>query len=68
LSFLPKEKIPELGSFLEEVLLGDGRTVWKKFFDKLGGYFNKLFGPDWMEKDQFFMDFKEEMLKQEAQR
>ena len=65
-TFLPKEKMSELRSFLEDVVLGEGKPVWKKFFDKLGGYFNKRFGPDWMEKDKFFKEFKEEVLKLES--
>ena len=63
-SFLPKEKISELKSFLEDVVLGGGKPIWQKLFDKLGSYFNKRFGPDWKEKDRFFKDFEEE-LKQD---
>jgi DNA-binding NtrC family response regulator len=61
LSFLPKEKIPELQSFLEDVVLGEGKPVWRKLFDKLGNYFDKRFGPDWKEKDRFFKEFEEEL-------
>jgi len=63
-SFLPKEKISELKSFLEDVVLGGGKPIWQKLFDKLGSYFNKRFGPDWKEKDRFFKNF-EEGFKQE---
>jgi hypothetical protein len=65
-TFLPKEKMSDLKAYLEDVVLGEGKPVWKKFFDKLGDYFIKHFGPDWVEKDRFFKEFKEEMLKQEA--
>jgi CheY-like chemotaxis protein len=65
-TFLPKEKMSELRPFLEDVVLGEGKPVWKKFFERLGSYFNKHFGPDWVEKDKFFKQFKEEVLKQEA--
>ena len=61
LSFLPKEKIPELQSFLEDVVLGGGKPVWRKLFDKLGNYFDKRFGPDWKEKDRFFKEFEKEL-------
>ncbi len=64
-SFLPKEKISELSSFLEDVVLGEGKPVWQKLFDRLGGYFNKRFGPDWKEKDRFFKEFIEELKKEE---
>jgi len=60
-SFLPKEKIPELRSFLEDVVIGGGKPVWRKLFDKLGSYFNKRFGPDWQEQDKFFKEFVEEL-------
>jgi CheY-like chemotaxis protein len=60
-SFLPKEKISELRSFLEDVVLGEGKPVWKKLFDKLGGYFEKRFGPDWKERDKFFQEFEEQL-------
>jgi CheY-like chemotaxis protein len=60
-SFLPKEKISDLSSFLEDVVLGEGKPVWQKLFDKLGGYFNKRFGPDWREKDRFFKEFEEKL-------
>jgi len=56
-SFLPKDRISDLEEFLEDVVLGGGKPVWQKLFDKLGGYFNKRFGPDWEEKDEFFKEF-----------
>ena len=60
-SFLPKEKIPELRSFLEDVVIGGGKPVWYKLFDKLGSYFKKRFGPDWQEQDRFFKEFVEQL-------
>ena len=62
-SFLPKEKIPELRSFLEDVVIGGGKPVWHKLFDNLGSYFKKRFGPDWQEQDKFFKEFVEELKK-----
>jgi len=61
ISFLPKEKISELTRFLEDVVTDGGKPVWQKLFDRLGGYFNKRFGPDWKEKDKFFKEFEEEL-------
>jgi CheY-like chemotaxis protein len=55
-SFLPKEKMPDLKSYLEDVVLGGGKPVWRKLFDRLGSYYNKRFGPDWREKDRFFKE------------
>ena len=62
-SFLPKDKIVELSSFLEDVVLGGGKPVWHKVFDTLGGYFKKRFGSDWEEKDRFFKEFEEDLTK-----
>lgn len=62
-SFLPKDKMGELKTFLEDVVLGEGKPVWQKFFEKLGSYFNKHFGPDWVERDRFFKEFREEVTK-----
>jgi CheY-like chemotaxis protein len=62
-SFLPKDKISELPSFIEDVVMGGGKPVWQKLFDKLGGYFNKRFGPDWKEQDKFFKEFEEELKR-----
>jgi DNA-binding NtrC family response regulator len=59
-SFLPKEKMSELTSFLEDVVFERGKPVWQKLFDRLGNYFNRRFGPDWKEKDKFFNEFEEE--------
>lgn len=64
-SFLPKEKITELRGFLEEAVLGEAKSPWLRFFDKLGGYFNKRFGPDWKERDRFFKEFEESLQKSE---
>lgn len=60
-SFVPNDEILELKTHLEDVVLGGGKPVWRKLFDRLGSYFDKHFGPDWKEKDKFFKDFEEEL-------
>jgi len=67
LSFLPKERITDLKEFLEDVVLGTGKPLWIKFFDKLGAYFNKRFGPDWKERDKFFKEFEASLKKSEGE-
>jgi DNA-binding response OmpR family regulator len=62
-TFLPKEKMSELSSYLEDVLTGGGKPIWQKLFDRMGGFFNKRFGPDWKEKDKFFEEFEEGLKK-----
>ncbi|MFC1891089.1 response regulator [Thermodesulfobacteriota bacterium] len=59
--FLPKEKMAELVDFLEEVVLNEGKPLWLKFFDHMGDYFNKRFGPDWKEKDRFIEEFEDSL-------
>lgn len=56
-SYLPKDKISEIRLFLEDVVLSEGNTVWKKLFERLGKYFNKKFGPGWEERDKFLKEF-----------
>jgi CheY-like chemotaxis protein len=62
-SFLPKESIPILKDFLEDVVLGARKSLWVKFFDRLGSYFDRRFGPDWKERDKFFKEFEESLRK-----
>jgi hypothetical protein len=57
-SFLPKEKIGELPNFLSEAVLTSGKHLWVRFFDRLGSYFDKRFGPDWKERDKYFQEFE----------
>lgn len=59
--FLPKETLPELRFFLEELVENKFIPSWMTFFERLGVYFNKYFGPNWKEKDQFFRDFEESL-------
>lgn len=67
ISFLPKEEMMHLREFLEEVVLNGGRSIWINLFDRFGNYFNKLFGPDWKEKDVFFKEFEESLRKSEEE-
>jgi CheY-like chemotaxis protein len=63
-SFLPKEKMSEIDDFIADVVLKDGQPVWEKLFDKLGGFFNKHFGPDWKERNKFFEEFEQSLRQQ----
>lgn len=60
-SFLPKDKLPELRSFITDVLTGGMNQAWKKLFDRLGTFFNRRFGADWRERDRFFREFEESL-------
>lgn len=62
-SFLPKEKMADLEEFLADVVLKGGQPVWAKLFEKLGGFFNKRFGPDWKQRNKFFEEFEQSIKR-----
>ncbi|MBW2481069.1 MAG: response regulator [Deltaproteobacteria bacterium] len=59
-SFLPKEMMAELDTYLADVITGSHKVVWQNLLEKLGDYFARQFGADWKEKDDFFRKFEEE--------
>ena len=64
-SFLPKEKIADLDEFIADVVLKGGQGAWVKLFDKLGGFFNQRFGPDWKQRNRFFEEFEQSLKREE---
>jgi CheY-like chemotaxis protein len=56
--FMPKETLPELRIFLEELVLNKFKPSWMNFFDRLSSYFVKYFGPRWKDKEKFSMKWK----------
>ena len=42
-SFLPKEMMVELDTYLADTVTGRKKTVWKNLLDKLSDYFNRQF-------------------------
>lgn len=55
-AYLPKEKMSEIVSFLEDVLTLENRPGWRRLFDKLGQFFNAEFGPEWQKDGREFWD------------
>ena len=55
-AFIPKEKMAEIVPFLEDVLTYEHRSGWKRVFQRLGGFFNKAFGPDWQKDEKSFWE------------
>jgi len=53
-AYLPKEKMFEIVTFLEDVLTLEHRPGWRRLFDRLGGFFNATFGPDWQKDEKDF--------------
>jgi DNA-binding response OmpR family regulator len=62
-SFLPKEKMSELDEFVADVLQGGSKPAWDKLFGKLGDLFNKRFGPNWRERNEFLKAFEQSLHK-----
>jgi DNA-binding NtrC family response regulator len=50
-SFLPKEELVNLDKHLVEIFegLAEGRSHWRKLFDRLGHFFNERLGITWEE-------------------
>jgi DNA-binding NtrC family response regulator len=69
-SFLPKEMMAELDVYLADVVSNSRKVVWKNLLDNLSEYFERQFGADWKEKDDFFKKFEEELniAKEEPKR
>ncbi len=55
-AFIPKEKMADIGRFLEDVLSLSHRGAIRRMFDRLGGFFNMKFGPGWQTSEKEFWD------------
>ena len=62
-SYIPKDEMARIGLFLCDILEAkeQGESPWFRWFDRLGSFFGKVFGPDWDTK------YKEDM-REELQR
>ena len=51
-AYVPKDKMSEIGSFLEDILRSQKKGTKKvgKWFERLEAFFEEKFGPDWKEK------------------
>jgi CheY-like chemotaxis protein len=59
--YAPKEKIADIALFIADVLEAKEKkkNIWLKWFDRLGGYFDKRFGgTDWREREREFWEEK----------
>ena len=57
-SYVPKEEVVHIAAFLEDVLVArkTGKSLLRRWFERLGAFYDKRFGPDWQEKDKEFWD------------
>jgi len=55
-AYIPKEKMSEIVSFLEDVLILESQPGWRRLFDRLGSFFNASFGHDWQKDEKTFWE------------
>jgi len=55
-SYVPKEKLAEIATFLNDILEAkeQGKHFWWRWYDRLGSFFERRFGPDWQKEDKEF--------------
>jgi hypothetical protein len=56
LAYIPKEKMVDIASFLEDVLVLEHGASLKSMLHRLGGFFNMKFGSKWMADEKTFWD------------
>ncbi|MFC1532628.1 response regulator [Thermodesulfobacteriota bacterium] len=57
--YAPKDEISNIAVFATDVLesIEENKNPWVKWFDRLGGFYDKKFhGPDWREQQKEFWD------------
>jgi DNA-binding NtrC family response regulator len=57
-SYLPKEEMQNISTYLNDILEAkeQGKQLWWRWFDRLGAYFSRKFGPNWEQEDKEFWD------------
>ena len=59
-AYLPKDRMTDIVSFLEDVLTMSHGAMWKRLFHRLGGFFEAAFGPKWEKGEkEFWNEVKE---------
>jgi len=53
-AYLPKERMTELVPVLEGVLTMSHGALWRRVFQRLGGFFDSTFGPTWQKGEKEF--------------
>ncbi len=57
-SYVPKDEMVNIVTFLNDILEAkeQGKSTWTRWFERLGNYLDKKFGPDWKTDDKEFWD------------
>lgn len=55
-SYIPKDEMANIRVFLNDILEAKekGKNFWWRWFDRLGPFYDRTFGPDWKKKDKEF--------------
>jgi DNA-binding NtrC family response regulator len=56
--YIPKEEMVNIASFVEDIMdaRNKGQNTWSRWFDRLGAYCERRFGPDWQRGDRIFWE------------
>jgi len=56
--YVPKDEINNIATFVADVLEAKekNRNVWSKWYERLSGFCDRRFGPNWKEQDPEFWD------------
>ena len=57
-SYIPKEKMAEIETFLSDIVEAKnaGKSLWWRWLDRLGAYYDKKFGEEWKKTHKEFWD------------
>jgi DNA-binding NtrC family response regulator len=57
-SYLPKEEMVNIAPLLNDVLEAkeQGKSSWVRWYDRMGSFFEKKFGPKWQEDQKDFWE------------
>jgi CheY-like chemotaxis protein len=57
-SFLPKEEMVNIASFLNDVLeaIAEGKNPWVRWYERMSSFWEKKFGPYWKASDKNFWE------------
>jgi len=57
-SYVPKPKISDIHAVLVDILEAEekGVSLWGRWHDRFGSYFDKLFGPNWNNYGEFWKE------------
>lgn len=57
-SYIPKDEMTNIDVFLNDVLEAkeNGKNLWWRWYERMGSFCEKRFGPKWKDKDKEFWD------------